>query len=155
MSALLILPVVGVLAALGMRRPLIIRNLAPRYDWTPAVLASAPPYRPDRPATGVPDGVEAGQELALRTHILEGPQPSQPERSVLLFFPRRLFNVRQQGITENNLTADTASVKPVRLYPAMRFRNPCNASLPSVTRSRNSCQRRNSPPGATAVHFVM
>jgi hypothetical protein len=122
--ALLLLPILAVVLALNMRRSLVAHNLAERFDWSPAILADAPPYKPttslEPPSTGVPDGIEAGQELALRTHISQGAQPSQPERSVLLFYPGQIINIRQLGITEDNLTADLASATSVKNFLEQR-----------------------------------
>jgi uncharacterized membrane protein YedE/YeeE len=112
----LALPAATALLALLAQQPFTPAALAARNDITPTLQEIASIYDPSRPATGVPDGPRAGRELARRTHLTLGSQPSQPERSLLLFYPQELVNVRQNGHTEDGLTADPASASKVLHY---------------------------------------
>lgn len=112
-----LLPLIAVLLAIVVQQPLTDRALGARMDMTPSVLASVRfPYSPKVGATGVPDGQAAGEELMRRTGASRGNQPAQPERSVLVFNNRFITNVRQNGYTEDGLTADTPSAQKMETF---------------------------------------
>ena len=120
--ALFALPLAAALAAWAVKRPFTPEALDRRLDTTPAVIASIPvPYDRRYPTTGVPDGPQAGQELARRADLSPPPPLRRSNRSVILFLPldRRFApytTFRQQAYTEDGLTTDPASATRVMAY---------------------------------------
>lgn len=124
---LAVLPAAALLLAVAVERPYTPRALAARLDITPAVIDTIEvPYQPKFPASGIPNGVEAGQELARRLHLILGPAAMRLNRSVLYFLHgpdvpnSTAITVRQQGYTEDGLTADPASAARVRAFLEQR-----------------------------------
>ncbi|HZT40859.1 MAG TPA: hypothetical protein VFA07_01655 [Chthonomonadaceae bacterium] len=119
--ALAALPLAAALAAWAVERPFTPESLARRMDITPAVIASIPvPYDRRYPATGTPDGPQAGQELARRAGLSPPADLPRANRSVIFFslFPRFVpyTILRQQAYTEDGLTTDPDSAARVLAY---------------------------------------
>ncbi|MCW3052313.1 MAG: hypothetical protein JWN14_1483, partial [Chthonomonadales bacterium] len=101
---------------LWLARPYTSRSLAASWDITPAIMLATTQYLPQNPMSGVPDGAELGQELAHRTGITTGSQPTSPDRRFLLFTQVGAFDGVLRGYTEDGMTADLASVSKVQKF---------------------------------------
>lgn len=116
-SALLALTALTVLGAVVIRRPLTPPVMAARYDITPAVAGAIPvTYSPARPASGVPDGPEAGAELAKRVHLPTAYAGQGRDVCIAGLAPRAVITVRQRGFTEDALSVDAATAAPVQQF---------------------------------------
>ncbi len=95
--ALLCLPLLACIVAGIYQRRLAPQVLAARYDMRPAVLQAIPEngsYRPNVPASGVPDGTAAAMEMARQLHLPLGTRTDDPNtalsgRTLALFAPPR------------------------------------------------------------------
>ncbi|HZO88795.1 MAG TPA: hypothetical protein VFB38_10705 [Chthonomonadaceae bacterium] len=122
-GALLALPLLAAAASILARPALSPAQLAARFDLTPEVVSAIrTPWSPRRPASGVPEGRQAGQVLARLAHL---PHPAQlptlqSERSLLLFHPRGLVNARQSLFSDDGLSLDRATVQPVQDFLRQR-----------------------------------
>lgn len=86
---------------------------AQQHDITQATLeAIAAPYNPDKPlpAAGVPDGIQAGDEL-LR--LLNIPRPTRGSNPLLFFFERDTGIAMQEHYTEDGLPTDAGTERAV------------------------------------------
>lgn len=129
-AILLFAPVIGFAVAFFIQKPLHPSYFSVSRDWTPAVLATAPQYNPKRDSMnddttmvgGVPDSPNAGKEFANRTGLKQvtlrqlrnRDTSSFQEKSVLLFFPEQLINVRMRGYTEDGLGMSADSGKAAK-----------------------------------------
>lgn len=113
-AALLLIPVGAAVAASALARPYALSALAARFDATPAVLATAP-ANPRYPGYGVPNGPQAGQELAQRLHLKTVSAPIQT-RNMIVFHPIRNTITSLGDYSEDGIRVDADSVRRVEAY---------------------------------------
>lgn len=119
----LALAVLCVPLTLWLQRPYTPKSLADSRDITLPLLLSTWPYTPRNPISGVPNGVDAGRELAHHVGITIGSRPASPDRRFLLFTQAGTLDALQHGYTEDGLTAELASVPKVREFLERRDYN--------------------------------
>ena len=125
---LLLAPLLTTFLSVQLQKPLTMGRLAKDKDITPRILSQVySPYDARYPGTGIAEGVGVGHELAHLLGLKEGANPAQPSRNLLLFnvmprdhFPEEVAIIRQEGFTEDGLTADPASAEPIRKFLQQR-----------------------------------
>ncbi len=116
-SCLALLAIITTIISSRQQIPFTADQLALQHDMTPNVLKSVrAPYTQKRPGSGVPDGPQAGADLAVKAGIPLGTLDPAKSRSIVLFLQNTAVTVRQPAITEDGLTTDPSTGSKVKAF---------------------------------------